>query len=73
MLTVNIPLIQIHWLEHVVLKTLQLLILLPVFKSMKAHVPLLLQSLGHLMAMIVMMIMMIIINVNGNDTVYLQH
>ena len=70
MFTVNIPLKHIHWLEHVVLKTLQLLILLPVFKSMKAQVPLPLQSLGHLMAMIVMMIL---INVNGNDTVYLHH
>ena len=70
MISVIIPLIHIHWLEHVVLKTLQLLILLPVFKSMKVQVPLPLQSLGHLMSM---MVMMILINVNGNDTVYLQH
>lgn len=70
MINVIIPLIHIHWLEHVVLKTLQPLILLPVFKSMKAQVPLPLQSLGHLM---VIMVMMISINDGCNDTVYLQH
>ena len=65
-----IPLIHIHLLEHVALKTLQLLILLPVFKSMKAQVPLPLQSLRHLMTM---MIMMILIHVGCNNTAYLQH
>ena len=46
---INIPLIQVHLLVHVVLNIIQVLTLLPVFKSIYEHVPLPLQSLGHLL------------------------